>query len=94
MSPFNTLAALRNSQHVHNAVEEKYSPIRSCQWFLLQLTLSISRQSTLSWFTKVPLTVVKNSRYNTDLKAVNYTQFLGFGKDYTLKVDVHVMQGF
>jgi hypothetical protein len=24
--------------------------------------------------------LVNNSRYNTDLKAVNYTQFLGFGK--------------
>ena len=31
----------------------------------------------------ISLVLVKNSRYNTDLKAVTYTQFLGFGKDIT-----------
>ena len=35
----------------------------------------------------ISLLLVNNSRYNTDLKAVNYTQFLGFGKDITLFVN-------
>ena len=53
--------------------------------------------ATADWILEVPfwgraisfisLLLVKNSRYNTDLKAVNYTQFLGFGKDITLFVN-------
>ena len=35
----------------------------------------------------ISLVLVKNSRYDTDLKAVNYTQCLGFGKDITLFVN-------
>ena len=69
----------------------------SWSWVTFQHWTNMSKLSDTDWILEVPfwgraisfisLLLVKNSRYNTDLKAVNYTQFLGFGKDITLFVN-------
>ena len=65
-------------------------------WVTFQHWTNMSKLSDTDWILEVPFSgraislishlLVKNSRY-TDLKAVNYTQFLGFGKDITLFVN-------
>ena len=74
-----------------------FSVSMSWSWVTFQHLKNMSKLSDTDWILEVPfwgraisfisLLLVKNSRYNTDLKAVNYTQFLGFGKDITLFVN-------
>ena len=73
-----------------------FSVSMSWSWVTFQHWTNMSKLSDTDWILEVPfwgraisfisLLLVKNSRY-TDLKAVNYTQFLGFGKDITLFVN-------
>jgi hypothetical protein len=65
----------------------------SWSWVTFQHWTNMSKFSDTDWILEVPfsgraisfisLLLVKNSRY-TDLKAVNYTQCLGFGKDFSI----------